>query len=159
MLDDRGWIVASHDTPRDLTARHLQAELLQTLVAHGPLTRAAWFDLTTGRTARKVEALRSLLDAGRLGTQANLDRLMEWFGPATSGWIGKTIVLYYSPDVRSPDGKMGGTRVKLPERQAPTTAPRNFTADASPGPLVTELPEEMKPRKPGTVAGDNEQAF
>ena len=51
-----------------------------------------------------------------LGTQANLNRMIEWFGPLTSGWIGKTITLYYSPDVRGPNGEEGGIRLRLPPR-------------------------------------------
>jgi hypothetical protein len=51
-----------------------------------------------------------------LRAMTNLRRLIEAFGPHTAQWIGKTIELYFSPDVPNPGGgEPGGIRIRIPE--------------------------------------------
>jgi hypothetical protein len=51
-----------------------------------------------------------------LRAQINLRRVAEAFGDRVSNWIGKTIELYFSPDVVNPGGGTpGGIRVRIPE--------------------------------------------
>lgn len=64
-----------------------------------------------------------------LGTQVNLRRVLEGYGGRTSQWVGKTLELYYSPDVRGPKGEEGGIRIRIPSGTAAPIATYNF-ADA-----------------------------
>jgi hypothetical protein len=70
-----------------------------------------------------------------LGTQINLRRVIETLGEKTSAWVGKTLELYYSPDVRGPNGEEGGIRVRPPAGAAPAVTVPDFTAA-----LQSELP-------------------
>jgi hypothetical protein len=70
-----------------------------------------------------------------LGAQINLRRVIELFGEMTSAWVGKTLELYYSPDVRGPGGEEGGIRVRPPVGSAPAVTVPDFTAV-----LQSELP-------------------
>lgn len=59
----------------------------------------------------------------RLGTQANLKRLIDVLGEKTSAWIGRDIILYYSPDVRGPNNTEGGVRLRIPAITATPATP------------------------------------
>ncbi len=81
-----------------------------------------------------------------LRAQVNLNRVREAFGDRTSLWIGKTIELYFSPDVTNPGGgEPGGARVRVPD---PGSAP-------SPGVFVSELEpaaEKTRPKRSASSA-------
>ena len=55
-----------------------------------------------------------------LRTQENLRRMRKAYGDRTSGWIGKPVTAYYSPDVPNPSGEPGGIRLRF--NQLPSTA-------------------------------------
>jgi hypothetical protein len=81
-----------------------------------------------GQPAKKVLQLVSTDDKRlSLGTQANLRRLIEFFGERTARWVGQTVELYYSPHVRSPSGAEGGIRLRLPNGDRPPTSPLDFS--------------------------------
>jgi hypothetical protein len=81
-----------------------------------------------GQPARKVLQLVSVDDKRlSLGTQANLRRLIEFFGEKTSRWVGQTVEAYYSPDVRSPSGAEGGIRLRLPDGDRSPVSPLDFS--------------------------------
>lgn len=89
-----------------------------------------------GKPAKKILQLTFDNDSKfGLGTQINLRRIIEAFGEKTSGWIGQTIELYYSPDVRGPSGEEGGIRVRPPTGSAPVVTATDFTSV-----LTNELP-------------------
>lgn len=68
-----------------------------------------------------------------LRAQINLRRMLEGFGDRTSQWVGKTIELYFSPDVPNPGGgEPGGTRIRMADPVG------------SPGVFVSELDEAQR---------------
>ena len=68
-----------------------------------------------GRPA-KDELVLVFADGMKFGLRArvNLERIVEAFGMQTSNWIGKTVELYFSPDISNPSGGApGGIRVRI----------------------------------------------
>jgi hypothetical protein len=62
-----------------------------------------------------------------LRAQANLRCVLEAFGDRTAQWVGKTIEIYFSPDVVNPGGgEPGGIRVRVPDT---TPSPGVFVSD------------------------------
>jgi hypothetical protein len=78
-----------------------------------------------------------------LGTQINLRRVIEAFGEKTSRWIGQSIELYYSPDVRGPSGEEGGIRVRPPTGPVPTVTSTDFTAALTSAPAVSAATQKF----------------
>ena len=77
-----------------------------------------------GQLSRK-ELVLVFTDGSRFGlrAQANLQRLLDAYGERTSAWIGKTIELYFNPDIPNPSGgPSGGVRVRVPEPVSRTPA-------------------------------------
>ena len=66
-----------------------------------------------------------------LRTQENQNRLIGWFGHDTDNWIDQVVEAYYSPDVRSPKGDVGGVRLRLP---APAPDVSTFVSELETGP-------------------------
>jgi hypothetical protein len=82
-----------------------------------------------GRPAKPVLQLTFENDTKfSLIADVNLKRVIEQYGPQTSGWMNQAIELYYSPDVRGPNGEEGGIRVRFPEQARPAIATPNFSA-------------------------------
>jgi len=116
--------------------------------------------------APKKELQLVFTDDSRFSLRAvtNLRRMFEAFGERTAAWIGKTIELYFSPDVVNPSGgDPGGIRVRVPEAapasgtfvselEAPTAKPNG----AAPSPA------KRAPRvsgKKSATATEEETAF
>jgi hypothetical protein len=52
-----------------------------------------------------------------LRTAENMRRLVSWFGLDDEKWVGRTVEVYFSPDVPNPrGGAPGGVRLQLPTR-------------------------------------------
>jgi hypothetical protein len=55
-----------------------------------------------------------------LRTQENLKRIIAGYGDRVSGWVGKPIEIYFSPDIPNPKGgEPGGVRLRIPEAAKP----------------------------------------
>ena len=83
-----------------------------------------------GKPPRKILVL-TFTDETRFGLSANvnLQRVIELFGERTANWIGKTVELYFSPDVPNPSGgEAGGIRVRPAAGSLPAVPVTDFTA-------------------------------
>ena len=90
-------------------------------------------------------------DDTRLGlsTQTNLRRLIEGFGTDYRQWVGRTIEVYFSPDVVNPSGgEPGGIRVRVLGAPPSATMPlyrsdlEDTTAKKSPA-TTTRMDDEI----------------
>ena len=94
----------------------------------------------------RPELVLVFTDDSKLGlrTAANRDTLKEAFGKMTDDWIGKVIVLYVDPSVRSPTGaRVGGIRIRIPAQDG---GPVAFQSDLEPSEPEPE-PETADPEK------------
>jgi hypothetical protein len=127
-MSDNNYDAREFQTSNFLKKEDLKRDGPQRLRIHA-VEKAEGLTRKSGQPAKDVLQL-VFHDERRLtlGTQANLKRLIEWFGPQTSAWLNQTIEAYYSPDVRGPSGEEGGIRLRRPEGAAAVVV-------ASPPPL------------------------
>ena len=75
-------------------------------------------------------------------------------GDNTDRWIGKTIEIYFNPDVPNPSGgEPGGLRLRIPET-APRAAAPTFRSE-----LDEDGPKPPTPKKPRVKATEDEIPF
>ena len=86
-----------------------------------------------------------------LRTQANLKRMIDGYGDRTMTWIGKTVEVYFSPDVVNPGGgEPGGIRLRVPDT---SRAPKGYRSDLEEPPEAdgAETPGRSRASRPPTV--------
>jgi hypothetical protein len=97
-----------------------------------------------------------------LGAQVNLRRMVEAYGDRTAMWIGKTVEVYFSPDVVNPGGgEPGGIRLRLPDT---SQVPRGYRSDLEEPQKADGAEPPKPPRAPkravrSKAASKDDEAF
>jgi hypothetical protein len=82
--------------------------------------------------------------------KTNANVLAGAFGPETDGWRGRSIVLYYDPNVVMKGQITGGLRLRLPDNAQPAAAPAPVPAPvpAPAQPVAATLQPDQPPEDP-----------
>ena len=76
---------------------------------------AEFKDEKTGKLAKKLALLLGDDVPPFLLNKENNRTLIEAFGDETDGWIGKTIEVFFAPNVMFGGKRVGGLRVRVPD--------------------------------------------